>query len=87
MESNQSLTALVYPFNTPSNWRLPSFEVQTVKGGVRSGDSGRFVVDENSMLYVAGTKIDWKEEVFGSQFEIVNPNAQSGCGCGESFGV
>ena len=22
MESNQSLTALVYPFNTPSNWRL-----------------------------------------------------------------
>ena len=49
--------------------------------------TGRFVVDENSMLYVAGTKIDWKEEVFGSQFEIVNPNAQSGCGCGESFGV
>ena len=49
--------------------------------------TGRFVVDETSMMYVAGTKIDWKEEVFGSQFEIVNPNAQSGCGCGESFGV
>ena len=49
--------------------------------------TGRFVVDETSMLYVAGTKIDWKEEVFGAQFEIVNPNAQSGCGCGESFGV
>ena len=46
-----------------------------------------FVVDEASMMYVAGTKIDWKEEVFGSQFEIINPNAQSGCGCGESFGV
>ena len=49
--------------------------------------SGRFVVDETSMMYVAGTKIDWKEEVFGSQFEITNPNASSGCGCGESFGV
>ena len=48
---------------------------------------GRFVVDEASMMYVAGTKIDWKEEVFGSQFEITNPNASSGCGCGESFGV
>jgi iron-sulfur cluster assembly accessory protein len=48
---------------------------------------GKFVVDETSMLYVAGTKIDWKEEVFGAQFEIINPNAQSGCGCGESFGV
>ena len=49
--------------------------------------TGRFVVDETSMMYVAGTKIDWKEEVFGAQFEIINPNASSGCGCGESFGV
>ena len=46
---------------------------------------GRFVVDSMSMLYVAGTKIDWREEVFGSQFEITNPNATGGCGCGESF--
>jgi len=46
---------------------------------------GRFVVDSTSMLYVAGTKIDWREEVFGSQFEISNPNATGGCGCGESF--
>ena len=49
--------------------------------------TGRFVVDDASMLYIAGTKIHWKEEVFGSQFEITNPNASSGCGCGESFGV
>lgn len=49
--------------------------------------TGKFVVDDTSMLYVAGTKIDWKEEVFGAQFEVINPNAQSGCGCGESFGV
>ncbi len=49
--------------------------------------TGRFVVDETSMMYVAGTKIDWIEETFGSQFEIINPNAQSSCGCGESFGV
>ena len=39
------------------------------------------------MMYIAGTKIDGVEQTFGSQFEIVNPNAQSGCGCGESFGV
>ena len=54
---------------------------------VEDWKTGRFVVDESSMLYVAGTKIDWKEEVFGSQFEIINPNAQSGCGCGESFSM
>ena len=49
--------------------------------------TGRFVVDETSMLYVAGTKIDWIEETFGSQFEIENPNSTSSCGCRESFGV
>jgi iron-sulfur cluster assembly accessory protein len=49
--------------------------------------NGKFGVDSLSLMYVAGTIIDWKEEVFGSQFEISNPNASSGCGCGESFGV
>jgi iron-sulfur cluster assembly protein len=48
-------------------------------------EGGRFVVDAISIIYVAGTKIDWREEVFGSQFEITNPNATGGCGCGESF--
>ena len=49
--------------------------------------TGRFVVDDQSMVYVAGTQIDYKEEVFGSQFEIKNPNSKSSCGCGDSFGV
>ena len=63
------------------------------KEDIKEGDemtdwgTGRFVVDETSMLYVAGTKIDWVEETFGSQFEISNPNSTSACGCGESFGV
>ena len=63
------------------------------KENVAEGDhiedwgTGRFVVDETSMLYVAGTRIDWVEETFGSQFEISNPNSSSSCGCGESFGI
>lgn len=54
---------------------------------VEEWDNGRFIVDSISMFYVMGTVIDWKEEVFGSQFEISNPNATAGCGCGESFAV
>ena len=50
-------------------------------------ESGRFTVDATSMLYIIGTTIDYKEEVFGSQFEIINPNSTASCGCGESFGV
>jgi len=54
---------------------------------VEEWQDGRFVVDSISMFYVMGTIIDWKEEVFGSQFDISNPNATAGCGCGESFSV
>ncbi len=54
---------------------------------VEDWGTGRFVVDETSLLYVTGTQIDYKEEVFGSQFEITNPNSKSSCGCGDSFGV
>ena len=62
---------------------------EAVGGGdhIEDWHTGRFVVDETSMMYVAGTKIDFVEETFGSQFEISNPNSTASCGCGESFGV
>ena len=31
-----------------------------------------------------GTKIDYKKDIMGSMFDIINPNAQSSCGCGVS---
>jgi iron-sulfur cluster insertion protein len=39
------------------------------------------------MQYLQGAKIDYKEEIMGSQFVITNPNASSSCGCGSSFAV
>ena len=47
----------------------------------------KFVVDAISVMYVAGTEIDFVREVFGSHFNISNPTAASSCGCGESFSV
>ena len=49
--------------------------------------TGKFVIDGTSVMYVAGTEINFKKEVFGSHFEIKNPSAKSSCGCGESFAV
>tara|TARA_B100000900_G_scaffold112941_2_gene94460 strand:- start:11186 stop:11509 length:324 start_codon:yes stop_codon:yes gene_type:complete len=49
--------------------------------------NGKFLIDGVGLMYVAGTTIDYKKEVFGSYMSIVNPNATSSCGCGESFGV
>ena len=62
---------------------------ESVGGGdhIEDWHTGRFVVDETAMMYVGCTQMDWKEETFGSQFEISNPNSSSSCGCGESFGV
>jgi iron-sulfur cluster insertion protein len=50
-------------------------------------DEFRVLVDAMSMQYLTGAEIDYKEELMGSSFTIKNPNAQTTCGCGSSFGV
>jgi iron-sulfur cluster insertion protein len=50
-------------------------------------DTFKVLVDSMSMTYLTGADIDYKEDLTGSQFVITNPNAQSTCGCGSSFGV
>lgn len=47
----------------------------------------KLVVDAVSMNYLSGAIIDFKEDAFGSQFTIKNPNASASCGCGNSFAV
>lgn len=42
------------------------------------------VVDPISLVYLAGSELDWKEEVMGARFVLNNPNAVGSCGCGES---
>jgi iron-sulfur cluster insertion protein len=43
------------------------------------------LVDSISSQYLQGAKINYKEDLMGSQFAIENPNAQTTCGCGSSF--
>ena len=50
-------------------------------------DEFRVLVDAMSMQYLSGAEIDYKDDLQGSSFSIKNPNAQSTCGCGSSFGV
>lgn len=49
--------------------------------------SVKFIVDSMSMQYLQGATIDYKEDLMGAEFVISNPNAQTTCGCGSSFGV
>ena len=45
------------------------------------------VVDALSFEYLAGSSIDYLEDLQGSRFVVINPNAASTCGCGNSFSI
>jgi iron-sulfur cluster assembly accessory protein len=44
------------------------------------------LIDPTSLAYLQGSAIDFDDGLHGKGFEIKNPNAQSTCGCGKSFG-
>ncbi|MBL41373.1 MAG: iron-sulfur cluster insertion protein ErpA [Rhodospirillaceae bacterium] len=50
-------------------------------------DGITIVTDNISLLYLAGSQIDYTEDLVGSAFSITNPNAKSSCSCGTSFSV
>lgn len=45
------------------------------------------LIDPLSYQYLAGSVIDYKEDLQGSRFVVVNPNAATTCGCGNSFSI
>lgn len=48
---------------------------------------GTLFVDGGSLLYLIGSRMDWREDDFTAGFVFENPNAKGQCGCGESFTV
>ena len=45
------------------------------------------LVDSVSVDYMAGSQIDFSDELIGAAFKINNPNATASCGCGTSFSL
>jgi iron-sulfur cluster insertion protein len=54
---------------------------------VTAEDGVTLVVDEMSLDLVRGGAVDYIESLGGAAFQVTNPNAASGCGCGSSFSV
>jgi iron-sulfur cluster assembly accessory protein len=50
-------------------------------------DGAAALVDDVSLPFLAGSEIDFVDELVGAQFKVNNPNAASSCGCGVSFSV
>ena len=47
----------------------------------------RVAIDPVSLQYLAGSQIDFADELIGASFRIDNPNATASCGCGTSFAL
>ena len=45
------------------------------------------VVDPISLGLLRGSTVDFVERLGGASFQVTNPNAASGCGCGTSFSI
>ena len=50
-------------------------------------DGVTMLVDAVSLEYLAGSEIDFVDDLIGQAFKINNPNATASCGCGTSFSV
>jgi iron-sulfur cluster assembly accessory protein len=50
-------------------------------------DGATVLIDPMSLIYMAGSEIDFVDNLLGQSFQIKNPNAVASCGCGTSFSV
>lgn len=50
-------------------------------------DGATVVIDPISLPYMAGSQIDFVDDLIGATFKISNPNATASCGCGTSFSI
>lgn len=51
-------------------------------------DNGiKIIIDKKSVLYLAGTTLEFSGGLNGKGFVFNNPNASRTCGCGESFSL
>ncbi|MDC7675031.1 HesB/IscA family protein [Asticcacaulis machinosus] len=68
-------------------YQLDLVDVSEDGDSIISYEGARALVDEVSAPLLSGSIIDYVEELVGSQFKILNPNAKSSCGCGVSFSI
>lgn len=50
-------------------------------------DGATVLIDQTSLPFMAGSEIDFVDDLMGQSFQVRNPNATASCGCGTSFAV
>ena len=50
-------------------------------------DGAVVLIDPVSVEYMAGSEIDFVDDLIGTSFKVKNPKATASCGCGTSFAL
>lgn len=45
------------------------------------------LVDSASVPFLAGSEVDFVDDLIGASFRVNNPNVTASCGCGTSFSI
>jgi iron-sulfur cluster assembly accessory protein len=66
------------------------FDIERAKADddlVLARDGAVVLIDPVSVNYMAGSQIDFVDDLIGQSFKINNPKATASCGCGTSFTI
>jgi len=66
------------------------FDIERAKAEddlVLARDGAVVLIDPVSVNYMAGSQIDFVDDLIGQSFKINNPKATASCGCGTSFSL
>ena len=66
------------------------FDMERAKAAddlVISRDGAVVLIDPVSVNYMAGSEIDFVDDLIGASFKVKNPQAKASCGCGTSFAL
>ena len=66
------------------------FQVEGAKADddiVLARDGATVLIDSVSLQYLAGSEIDFVDDLIGASFKVNNPVATASCGCGTSFSI
>jgi iron-sulfur cluster assembly accessory protein len=66
------------------------FDVDHTKGPddiVVARNGASVLIDAVSLQFLAGSEIDFVDDLIGASFKINNPQAKASCGCGTSFTI
>jgi iron-sulfur cluster assembly accessory protein len=66
------------------------FDIEREKAAddlVIARDGAVVLIDPVSVRYLAGSEIDFVDDLIGASFKVHNPNATASCGCGTSFAL